>query len=86
MTEIKLTITEEIKLKEQLYADLNTKSEYHPDLEPDKTDDLNTLIEKYCYWGDEYNDGYIPEANYDKNDRLAMYLVQEFNKYMDNMC
>lgn len=82
MTEIKLTREEKRKLKEWLYSELCTLSEYHYDLEPSKRDSFDKLVAKYFYWGDEYNDGYIPDEDYDKNDRLSMYLVQEFKKFL----
>ena len=82
MAEIKLTREEARELKEYLYSDLMDKYEYHNDLYPCKRDSLNSLMAKYFYWGDEYNDDYIPEEDYDKDDRLSMYLVQEFKKFM----
>jgi hypothetical protein len=83
MKEIKLTREENGELKNILYNDLLTKSEYHYDLVPNKRESLDGLMKKYFYWGDEYNDGYIPEEDYDKGDRLAMYLVQEFKKFLE---
>lgn len=83
MEDIKLTREEKRELKEWLYSKLETLCEYHYDLHPSKRDSLNSLMEKYFYWGDEYNDGYISEEDYDKNNRLAMYLVQEFKKFME---
>jgi len=83
MMEIKLTKEEEIKLRKCLYNDLMDKAEYHYDLEPNKEDDLDDLMRSYFYWGDEYNDGYIPEEDFDKDDRLSMYLVQEFKKFLE---
>ena len=80
--EIKLTREEKRELKECLYSDLMVKCEYHNDLYPCKRDSLNSLMTKYFYWGDEYNDDYIPEENCNENDRLSMYLVQEFKKFM----
>ena len=83
MSEIKLTREEKIKLKKCLYNDLMTKAEYHYDLEPNEEDDLDALMWSYFYWGDEYNDGYIPEEDFDEDDRLSMYLVQEFKKFLE---
>ena len=83
MSEIKLTKEEKITLKECLYDDLMAKAEYHYDLEPNKEDDVDALMWSYFYWGDEYNDGYIPEEDFDEDDRLSMYLVQEFKKFLE---
>lgn len=83
MTEIKLTRKEKRELKEYLYSRLDTISEYHYGLHPCKRDSLSSLMEKYFYWGDECNDGYIREEDYDKDDRLAMYLVQEFKRFIE---
>lgn len=82
MEDIKLTREEKRELKEYLYADLVTKSEYHYDLYPCKKDSLNKLMQKYFYWGDEYNDGYIPEVDFEEDNRMAIYLAQEFKKLM----
>lgn len=82
MTEIKLTREEKDELKEYLYSDLMTKCEYHDDLYPSKRDSFNKLMGKYFYWGDEYNDGYIPEERYVNENKLFAYLVQEFKKFM----
>ena len=82
-TVIKLTREEKRKLKECLYNSLMDKYEHYNDLYPCKRDSLNSLMAKYFYWGDEYNDDYIPEIDYDTDDRLSMYLVQEFKKFME---
>ena len=47
-----------------LFSLLDTISEYHPDLEPLRSDSDDDLIEKYFYWVDEYNDGYDPRNYY----------------------
>ena len=78
MNEIKLTREEARKLKDALYWDLWTKAEYHYDLQPSKKASLATLIELYCYWANEYNDGYMSEM--DESDKVSMYLVQEYKK------
>lgn len=80
MEEIKLTREEKRELKKDLYETLNMMSEYHDDLRPKKRDSLDTLVESYCYWADKYNDGYMPEVE-DTDNKLSMYLVQEFKKY-----
>ena len=83
MAEIKLTKEEKRELKAYLYSDLDMKSEYHANLMPNKRESLDSLMEKYFYWGDEYNDDYIPEEMYVDEDRLSAYLVQEFKKFME---
>ena len=82
MAEIALTREEKRKLKEFLYSDLMDKYEYHADLYPSKRDSFDKLMRKYFYWGDEYNDGYIPEERYVDENKLFAYLVQEFKKFM----
>lgn len=83
MTEIKLTREEKRELKEYLYSVLMDKYEYHYDLYPCKRDGLNSLMSKYFYWGDRYNDGYIPEENCVNDHKSSAYLVQEFKKFME---
>lgn len=82
MTDITLTREEKEELKEWLYSELDTLSEYHYDIYPSKRDSFNKLMGKYFYWGDEYNDGYIPEERYVDENKLFAYLVQEFKKFM----
>lgn len=80
---IKLTEKEERELKECLYNRLNVLSEYHYDLIPQEADSLDTLMRRYFYWGDVYNDDYIPEKdNDDQGDKFSAYLAQEFEKFM----
>lgn len=79
MTEIKLTREESKKLKEYLYAMLSDMCEYHYDIEPYQKDSLSILIEKYCYWVNEYNDGYMWQMD-EKDDRLSEFMVQEYNR------
>lgn len=79
MTEIKLTREEKRELKEYLYGNLITKCEYHYDLEPYRRDSLSTLVEKYCYWANEYNEGYMWQMD-ERDNRLAEYMVQEYNR------
>lgn len=81
--EIKLTREEKRELKEYLYSNLMDKAEYHYDLYPYKRDSLNTLMSKFFYWGDKYNDEYISEEKYVNESRLSAYLVQEFKKFME---
>jgi len=79
MAEIKLTREEARELKAYLYSDLMTKCEYHYDIEPYQRDSLSNLVEKYCYWANEYNDGYMWQMD-EKDDRLAEFMVQEYNR------
>lgn len=79
MTEIKLTRAEARELKEYLYTMLCDMCEYHADLYPRKRDSLSTLVETYCYWANEYNDGYMWQMD-ESNNRLAEFMVQEYNR------
>ena len=79
MTEIKLTREEKRGLKEYLYEMLSTMCEYHADLYPSKKDSLNTLVEKYCYWAKQYNEGYMSQMD-DNDNKLSAYMVQEYNR------
>lgn len=47
-----------------LYGLLNAKAEYHPEIEPLRSDKKSDLLEKYFYWVDEFNDGYDPHNFY----------------------
>lgn len=79
MSKITLNDLEKEQLRNSLYHNLVTLSEYHYELEPYEGDCLEELICKYCYWGKKHNDKYIPEKEY--NDKLSVYLVQKFEEY-----
>lgn len=70
-------------IKRYLYNKLLDLSEYHYDLFPKKNDGLDRLMQTYFFWGDKYNDEYIPEERCDEDDRLSMYLLQEFEKFLE---
>lgn len=80
MENIILTNEERAALTVNLRRSLDRISEYHSACVPTKEDDFETLMEKYFYWGDTYNDGYIPEMS--MSGKQSAYLVQEFKKYM----
>lgn len=82
MAEIALTREEKRNLKEWLYSELCSLSEYHYELYPSKRDSLNKLLKQYFYWGDKHNDGYIPEERYADEEKMFAYLVQEFKKFL----
>jgi hypothetical protein len=79
MTDITLTREEAKELKKYLYGMLYDMCEYHHDIEPYQRDNLSTLVEKYCYWANKYNDGYMWQMD-EKDDRLAEFMVQEYNR------
>lgn len=79
MSKITLNNLEKEQLRNNLYHNLMTLSEYHYELEPHGNDCLEELICKYCYWGKKYNDKHIPEKEY--NDKLSVYLVQKLEEY-----
>lgn len=82
--EIVLTPEEKKRLEDHLFFKLDTISEYHPRVRPNESDSLSDLMDKYFYWGEEYNDSYIPEENIAvaTNSKLAKYLVQGFKEYI----
>lgn len=82
MAEIALTREEKRNLKEWLYSELCSLSEYHYELYPSKRDSLYKLLKQYFYWGDKYNDGHIPEERYADEEKMFAYLVQEFKKFL----
>ena len=85
MAEIKLTREEKKALKEYLYSMLCDMCEYHADLNPQNNDSLDTLVEKYCYWANEYNDGYMSQMD-DSDNKLSAYMVQEYNRLYKYSC
>lgn len=80
MENIILTDEEQVALTADLHKTLDIISKHHLACTPSKEDTLKVLMEKYFYWGDTYNDGYIPEMS--MSGKQFAYLVQEFKKYM----
>ena len=73
---IEPTRKEKSEWKKHLYNNLSIISEYHDDCIPKKKDSFETLVEKYLYWADEYNDSYFTEKDEVGKDRFSSYLVQ----------
>lgn len=80
--DIVLTKEERELLKKNLYEQLNVLAEYHADLEPKEDDDLEELVELYCYYANEYNHGYMVEMEGTEYN-INAYLVQEYHKLYD---
>ena len=85
MTEIQLTRKEKKELRRLLFYRLNRISEYHNNIMPRKRDKLDFLMVTYFHWGDAYNDGCIPEKGKNADDKLSLYLAQEFDKFMEGV-
>lgn len=63
--------------KTNLIKVLDKLSEYHSDIAPEQDDSVETLVEKFCYWVDEYNDGYL--GQYDKpEDAFGKWLKKQY--------
>ena len=50
-----------------------------PEFRPRKADSLDTLVESYLSWADNYNDGYFSERDDADKDRFCAWLVQEYD-------
>lgn len=81
MKEIVPTKKEKSEWKEYLYYTLCILGEYYDEICPEKRDSLNTLLEKFLYWADEFNDGYFSERDKANTDRYCAWLVQEYDKW-----
>ena len=75
--EIIPTRKERKEWKENLYNSLCFLALERPDFWPRKRDSLETLLESFFYWADEYNDGYFSESEDAATDRYCAWLVQE---------
>ena len=74
---IKPTRAEKKEWKEYLYNTLMFLATERPDFRPRKKDSLETMLESFLYWADEYNDGYFNEKEDVDTDRYSAWLVQE---------
>lgn len=80
VTEIIPTKAEKKEWKSCLYNTLCFLATERPELYPRKRDPLNTLLESFFYWSDEYNDGYFTERDEADTDRYCAWLVQEYER------
>ena len=71
---------EKKKWKNYLYNSLCFIATERPEFQPKKRDSINTLLESFLYWAEEYNDGYFTERNEAHTDRYCAWLVQEYEK------
>ena len=74
---IEPTRTEKKEWKEYLYNALMFLATERPEFRPRKRDSLETLLESFFYWADEYNDGYFTERDEADTDRYCAWLVQK---------
>ena len=81
VTEIIPTKAEKKEWKGYLYNTLCFLATERPDFRPRKKDSLNTLLDSFFYWAEEYNDGYFSERDEADTDRYCAWLVQEYEKY-----
>ena len=70
------------KFKEMLYDRLDGLATYHDDIRCKKKDSIQTMLENFFYWVDEYNDGFLGnDFNYfheGGNDDLYYWLVENY--------
>ena len=83
LEEVKIVPTKEEKKewKENLYNTLCILATDRPQFAPRKKDSLNTLLESFLYWAEEYNDGYFSERDEANTDKYCAWLVQEYDIY-----
>ena len=79
--EIRPSRIEKTEWKTRLYERCQSLSEYYDNIAPKKKDSLNTLLEKFFYWAEEYNGGYFSEMEDVETDRYSAWLMQEWKKY-----
>ncbi len=72
------TRAEKTIYKKNLYNSLMFLATERPEFRPRKRDSLNTLLESFFYWADEYNDGYFSEKDSADTDKFSAWLVQEY--------
>jgi hypothetical protein len=81
IVEIVPTREEKSKWKQYLYERLMFLATERPEFRPRKKDNLNTLLESFLHWVEEYNDGYFNEREEADNDKYCAWLVQEYDRY-----
>lgn len=66
--------------KDELVNVLDKLSVYHNDLAPEDDDTLDDLLDKFFYWVDEYNDGYL--GQYDKPEGVfGKWLKKQYEDH-----
>ena len=71
------TKTEKSEWKECLYNTLLFLATERPEFHPRKKDSLETLLNSFLFWANEYNDGYFIEKDDADTDRYSAWLVQQ---------
>ena len=74
---VKATKEEIKKWRETLYYIVDDLSIYHQDLAPRRNASFQTLVDSYCFWVTEYNDGYMGTVEQVFDSRLKWYLAEE---------
>lgn len=74
---IEPTRKEKKEWKEYLYNSLCILATERPEFYPRKKDSLQTMLESFLSWADNYNDGYFTEKDNADTDRYCAWLVQE---------
>lgn len=65
--------------KKYLRDYLDVLSEYHSDLEPNKSMNISDLLELFFFWAEEYNDNYFQEMKEDTEE--AQFLKRNWEEY-----
>ncbi len=77
---IEPTGAEKTEWKQNLYNSLRFLATERSVFMPSKRDSLNTLLDSFLCWADEYNEGYFPERDDADKDRYCAWLVQEYKE------
>lgn len=74
------TRAERSEWKKNLYDSLCFLATERAEFYPRKRDSLDTLLESFLCWANEYNDGYFSERDDADKDRYSAWLVQEYDR------
>ena len=77
---IEPTRAEKTEWKQKLYNSLCFLATERGEFMPRKRDSLNTLLDSFLCWADEYNEGYFSERDDADKDRYCAWLVQEYEE------
>ena len=75
---------EDKKFRKELVEELRSIAEEHYDLEPQESDSISEMLEKFFFWCDEYNEGYFCCLETPENElsEFERWLVKKSPIYM----
>lgn len=74
------TKAEKARWKRYLYDACDFLATERPEFAPSKRDSLQTLLESFLSWAENYNEGWFNERRDAPTDRYAQWLVEQYER------